>query len=224
MVKRLVVLGVLGLVAVAGCSSSTSTDNGAQLPDGAALLKDSAEASKSINSAHFTLKVNGTVAGLPIKELDGDLNKNGDAKGNAKLDQFGQTFQVDFVVAEKVIYIKGVTGSWQKLGDATAIYDTSAILDPNRGIAKMLSSVQSPKNEGREDVNGVKTFRVSGKVGKDGLAGLVPGVQSDVNGKIWLAEDGKHLPVKANVEISQGNSVDILLSEVDKPVSVTKPV
>jgi lipoprotein LprG len=224
MLKRLVVLGVLGLVAVAGCSSSTPTDSATPLPDGAALLKDASAAAKPINSAHFTLKVNGTVAGLPIKELDGDLNKNGDAKGNAKLDQFGQTFQVEFVVLEKTIYIKGVTGSWQKLGDATAIYDTSAILDPERGIAKMLGSVQSPKTEAREDVNGVKTFRVTGKIGKDGLGGLVPGVQSDVNGRLWVAEEGNHRPVKANVEISQGNSVDIVLSEVDKPVTVTKPV
>jgi lipoprotein LprG len=224
MVKRLAVLGVLGLVAVAGCSSSGSPDSGTPLPDGASLLKDAAAATKPINSAHFTLKVNGTVSGLPIKELDGDLNKNGDAKGNAKLDQFGQTFQVDFAVVEKTIYIKGVTGTWQKLGDAKAIYDTSAILDPDRGIAKMLSSISNAKTEGREDVNGVKTFRISGGVGKDGLAGLVPGVQSDVNGKVWVEEAAGHRPVKANVEVSQGNSVDILLSEVDKPVTVTKPV
>jgi lipoprotein LprG len=223
MVKRLVVLGVLGLVAVAGCSSSTTPDNGTSLPDGAALLKDASDATRTINSAHFTMKVNGQVAGLPVKELDGDLTKNGDAKGNAKLDQFGQTFQVEFTVVEKTIYIKGVTGSWQKLGDAASIFDTSAILDPDRGIAKMLSLVQSPKTEGTEDVGGAQTYRVSGKVSKDGLA-FVPGITSDVNAKVWVRKDGNHQPVKANVEVSPGNSVDITLSDVDKPVAVTKPV
>jgi lipoprotein LprG len=223
MVKRLVVLGVLGLVAVTGCTSSPSTDPGTSLPDGAALLKDAAEATKPISSAHFTMKVNGQVAGLPVKELDGDLNKNGDAKGNAKLDQFGQTFEVEFTVVEKTIYIKGITGSWQKLGDAASIFDTSAILDPDRGIAKMLSAVQSPKTEGTEDVNGAATYRISGKVGKDALT-FVPGITSDVNAKVWVRQDGKHQPAKANVEVTPGNSVDITLSDVDKPVTVTKPV
>jgi lipoprotein LprG len=222
MVKRLVVLGVLGLVAVAGCSSST-TNPGTPLPDGAGLMKEAADATKPINSAHFTMNVTGQVPGLPIKELDGDLNKAGDAKGNAKLDQLGQTFQVDFVVVEKTYYIKGITGTWQKIGDAASLFDTSAVLDPSRGIAKLLSAVQSPKTEAREDVNGTKTFRITGKVGKDGLASLVPGIQSDVDAKVWVREDGNHQPVKATVNISPGNSVDISLSDVDKPVTVTKP-
>ncbi|GAB3872321.1 LppX_LprAFG lipoprotein [Kibdelosporangium lantanae] len=226
MVKRLVVLGMLGLVAVSGCSSSNSkTDNpSAQLPDGAALLKDAAEASKPINSAHFTMAVTGQVPGLPVQQLDGDLNKAGDAKGNAKLNQFGQVFQVDFVVAEKTLYIKGVTGSWQKLGNAASVFDTSAILDPDRGIAKLLGGLQQPKTEGTEDVAGTKTYRVTGKLGKDGLGGLLPGIQNEVNGKVWVKQDGNHQPVKATVEVSPGNSVDITLSDVDKPVSVTKPV
>jgi lipoprotein LprG len=222
MVKRLVMLGVLGLVAISGCSS-TSTPDSAPLPDGATLVKDAATASKAFTSAHFTMKVTGSVPGLPVKELDGDLNKAGDAKGNAKLDQLGQTFQVDFVVVDKTIYIKGITGSWQKLGDASKIFDTSAILDPDRGIAKLLGSVQSPKTEASEDVGGAKTFRVSGKVGKDGLAGLVPGVQSDVDAKVWVREDN-HRPAKATVDVSPGNSVEISLSDVDKAVTVEKPV
>jgi lipoprotein LprG len=222
MVKRLVVLGVLGLVAVSGCSSSDKTDGGGPLPDGASLLKDAAAAAKPINSAHFTMKVNGQVADLPVKELSGDLNKNGDAKGNAKLDQLGSTFEVEFVVVDKVIYIKGITGSWQKFGNAADVFDTSAILDPDRGIAKMLSSVQDPRTEAKEDVNGTSTYRVAGKVSKDGLT-FVPGIKTDVSGKVWVKSDGNHQPVKANVEVSPGNSVDIVLSDVDKPVTVTKP-
>jgi lipoprotein LprG len=222
MFKRLVVAGLLGLVTVAGCSSST--DTGAPLPDGSALLKDASDATKPIQSSHFAMKVNGQVAGIPVKEVNGDLTKEGSAKGNAKLDQFGQVFQVDFVLIDKLLYLKGITGSWQKLGDASKIYDPSAILDPDRGVAKMLAAVQSPKTEAREDVNGVKTFRVTGKVSKDVISGLVPGVQSDVDAKLWVREDGNHQPVKATVEVTPGNSVDITLSDVDKPVSVSKPV
>jgi lipoprotein LprG len=222
MFKRLVVLGVLGLVTTAGCSSST--DTGTPPPDGAALLKEASETMKSVNSATFALTVTGQVPGVPVKEVSGDLNRAGEAKGNAKLDQFGQTFEVEFVLFDKKLYIKGITGSWQEFGDASKIYDPSAILDPDRGVAKLLASIQSPVSEGREDVGGIKTVRVSGKVAKDIVSGLVPGVQSDVNVKVWVKDEAGRQPVRAQVEISPGNTVNITLSEVNKPVSVTKPV
>jgi lipoprotein LprG len=222
MFKRLVVLGVLGLVAAAGCSSST--DTGTPPPDGAALLKEASETMKTVNSATFALTVTGQVPGVPVKEVSGDLNRAGEAKGNAKLDQFGQTFEVEFVLFDKKLYIKGITGSWQEFGDASRIYDPSAILDPDRGVAKLLASIQSPVSEGREDIGGVKTVRVSGKVAKDIVTGLVPGVQSDVNVKVWVKDEAGKQPVRAQVEISPGNTVDITLSEVNKPVAVTKPI
>lgn len=193
------------------------------MPDGSGLLKDAATASKSFTSAHLTMNVTGQVSGLPVNQLDGDLNKAGDAKGHAKLSQFGALIDVEFVVADKTIYIKGPTGNFQKFGDASKVFDTSAILDPDRGVAKLLGTVQSPKTEATEDVAGAKTYRITGKVSKDGLGGLVPGVQSDVNVKVWVKQDGDHQPVKATVEVSPGNSVDITLSDVDKPVTVTKP-
>ncbi|TCO58741.1 LppX_LprAFG lipoprotein [Actinocrispum wychmicini] len=223
MVKRLVMLSVLGLVAVAGCSS-TSTPDSASLPDGTGLLKDAATASKSFSSAHFTMNVTGQVPGLPISQLDGDLNKAGDAKGHAKLSQFGTLIDVEFVVADKTIYIKGPTGSFQRFGDASKVFDTSAILDPDRGVGKLLGTVSAAKTEAAEDVAGAKTYRVTGKVTKEGLTGLVPGIQSDVNVKVWVRQDNPHQPVKATIEVTPGNSVDISLSDVDKPVTVTKPV
>ncbi|SMD16566.1 lipoprotein LprG [Kibdelosporangium aridum] len=224
MFKRLLLLGVLGLVTAAGCTSTSNESGGSTLPDGAGLLRDASEAVKPINSATFALKVNGEVPGIPVKEVSGDLTKAGDAKGNAKLDQFGQTFEVQYVLKDKILYIKGITGSWQQFGDATQIYDPSAILDPNRGIAKLLTSIQSPVTEGQEDIAGVKTYRVAGKVAKDVVTGLVPGVQSDVNVKVWVKQDGNHQPVRAVVELTPGNTVEITLSEVDKPVTVEKPV
>ncbi|MCE7008299.1 LppX_LprAFG lipoprotein [Kibdelosporangium philippinense] len=224
MFKRLLVLGMLGLVTATGCTSTSNESGGSSLPDGAALLKDAAEAIKPVNSATFALVVTGVVPGIPVKEVSGDLTKAGDAIGNAKLDQFGQTFEVQYVLKDKILYIKGITGSWQQFGDATQIYDPSAILDPNRGVAKLLGAIQTPVTEGAEDVATFKTYRVAGKVAKDVVAGLVPSVPSDVNVKVWVKQDGNHQPVRATVELTPGNSVEITLSEVDKPVTVTKPI
>jgi lipoprotein LprG len=60
-------------------------------------------------------------------------------------------------------------------------------------------------------------------VPKDALAALVPGVSSDANATFWLRQDGGHLPVKASLGYQGGGSVDVTLSDVDKPVTVTAP-
>ena len=66
---------------------------------------------------------------------------------------------------------------------------------------------------------------MKGKVGKDVVAGLVPGVDSDVDITFWLKRDGDHQPVKASVGVPADGSptVDVTLSDVDKPVEITAP-
>jgi len=225
MILRRSLLAVVALSAaiVTGCSSSGD----ASLPDAGALLKDSASAAGGVTSTHFTLKVNGTVPGLSVHSVDGDLTKanGGGAKGTGTLELMGQVVDAQFVLVNGSLYIKGPTGGFQKIPAAlsSSIYDPSAILDPQRGIPKVLSSVQGPKTDGTEDVGGTPAYRVTGTVPKDAMAALVPGVSSDANATFWLRQDGGHLPVKASLGFPGGASVDVTLSDVDKPVTVTAP-
>ena len=223
--RTLLAAMALGAAIVTGCSSSGG--GGASLPDAGALLKDSAQAASGVTSTHFTLKVNGTVPGLSVHSLDGDLTKanGGGAKGTGTLELMGQVVDAQFVLVNGSLYIKGPTGGFQQIPAAlsSSIYDPSAILDPQRGIPKVLSSVQGPKTDGKEDVDGTPTYRVTGTVPKDALAALVPGVSSDANATLWLRQDGGHLPVKASLGYQGGASVDVTLSDVDKPVTVTAP-
>ncbi|RSM47032.1 LppX_LprAFG lipoprotein [Amycolatopsis balhimycina DSM 5908] len=221
--RTLLAAMALGAAIVTGCSSGGD----ASLPDAGALLKDSATAAGGITSTHFTLKVNGTVPGLSVHSLDGDLTKanGGGAKGTGTLELMGQVVDAQFVLVNGSLYIKGPTGGFQRIPAvlSSSIYDPSAILDPQRGIPKVLSSVQGPKTAGKEDVDGTPTYRVTGTVPKDALAALVPGVSSDANATFWLRQDGGHLPVKASLGYQGGASVDVTLSDVDKPVTVTAP-
>jgi lipoprotein LprG len=227
-----ILLGALALTAalVTGCSSSDSQSTPAgSLPDAAGLLKDAAAATGAITSAHVTVQANGNVPGLSVQNLDGDLSKSGgpsgSAKGTGKLSVAGQLVAVEFVLVNSSLYIKGPTAGFQKIPAAlgASVYDPSAVLDPNRGISKVLSSMQNPKTEAKEDVSGTPTYKVSGKIAKDVLAGLLPGLQSDADLTFWLREGGKHLPVKASAKLPGGASVDVTLSDVDKPVTVTPP-
>jgi lipoprotein LprG len=232
MFTRRILLGALTVTAalVTGCSSSGSSSTpAASLPDAASLLKDAATATGAVTSAHFTVKTNGTVPGLSVQDLDGDLSKSGgpsgSAKGTGKLSVGGQLVEVEFVLVDSSLYIKGPTAGFQKIPAAlgTSIYDPSAILDPARGISKVLLGIQSPKTEATEDVNGTPAYKVSGKITKDVLAGLLPGLGSDADITFWLQEAGKHLPVKASAKLPGAATVDVTLSNVDKPVTVTAP-
>src|SRR5439155_372274 len=96
----------------------------------------------------------------------------------------------EFVLVNGSLYIKGPTGGWQKLPAAlsSSLYDPSAILDPARGIPKLLAGVQNAKTEGEEDVNGVATYKVTGTVPKDAMSGLLLGQASDRFGRKLLLQ------------------------------------
>jgi lipoprotein LprG len=225
---RRILLGLLAVVAAtaAGCSDDPPASTG-PLPDAASVLADAANATKDIRSAHFTLTVNGDLPDIPVNRAEGDLTREGGpsgaAKGTVSMELRGQLFEGEFVLVDDKAYIKGPTGGFQLLpGFLVAnLYDPSAILDPDRGIAKVLSSIQNPRTEAIESVEGTSTYKVSGRAGKDVVTGLVPGVDSDVDITFWLREDSKQ-PVKASVKPS-GGTVDVTLSDVDKPVSITPP-
>lgn len=214
----------------AACSSADSPGD-SSLPDGGQLLEQSAAATADVKSAHFTLQVNGEVPGLSVKKADGDLTREGGpagaAKGTVSMELAGSLIEGEFVLVDDTLYIKGATGGYQELPASMvrSLYDPAAILDPERGIAKVLGSVQNPKTEGTEDIDGVAAYKVSGRVTKDVVADLVPGIDSDVDITFWLRQDGQHQPVKASVKVpGDGDpTVDVTLSDIDKQVEITAP-
>ncbi|WP_116041437.1 LppX_LprAFG lipoprotein [Amycolatopsis palatopharyngis] len=233
MISRRILLGAfaLAIAATAGCTSDEAQDG--PLPDAPGLLDQAATATANITSAHFALQVNGSVPGLSVQNLEGDLTTEGGpsgaARGTGKVALGGQLVEVEFVLAEDNLYIKGPTGGFQKLPAAlgAGVYDPSAVLDPERGVSKVLRSVQNPVTKAQEEVDGVQTYKVTGTVSKDVLAGLLPGAPSGGDITFWLRTEGEHLPVKASVALpgegGEPATVDVVLSDVDKPVTVTPP-
>jgi lipoprotein LprG len=228
MVLRRVLLGWLVTVAVVATGCSDDQPAQSSLPDAGSLLREAAAATKDISSAHFGLKVNGDVEGVPVHSADGDLTREGAAKGTVNMDLLGQVFEGEFVLVDETVYIKGPTGGYQKLPASLIanLYDPSAILNPDKGIANVLANVQNAKTEGKETVDGTPAYKVTGRAAKDVVEGLVPGVESDVDITFWIREDNKQ-PVKATAALKGAEdkpaSVDVTLSDVDKPVNITAP-
>ncbi|TWH22361.1 LppX_LprAFG lipoprotein [Prauserella rugosa] len=218
---RRLLAGSLAAVAFAATACSDSDES---LPDGAQLVDDAAKATSDIESTHFALQVNGDIQGLVIQSLDGDLTSSGEAEGSGTLKQAGQLVEIDFVLTDGSLHVKGPTGGYQQLPESmvTSIYDPAAVLDPDRGVAKLVSSLDSPETTAQEEVNGVETYKVEGKLERDVLAEILPGVPSAADVAFWLRDDESRLPVKATATFGE-STVDITLSDVNKPVSIDPP-
>jgi lipoprotein LprG len=213
------------LLLIAGCGGSEKASG--PLPDAASLLKESRETTLKQQSAHVELTVTGKIADLPIETLSGELTNVPvvAAQGKASIIAFGQTFKdVDFVVTDGNLYGALTPGSFTNFGPAADIYDVSKILSPDVGLANVLANFSEGKSDGRETINGVDAVKVTGKVTAEAVNGLVQiGATGPVPATAWIKEDGDHDLVQAKLDPSEGNSVQMTLSDWGKSVTVTKP-
>lgn len=222
----LLALPTLLSIGLAGCTKDEETSN---LPDGTTLVSESATAMKTINSTHITIDVDGSIGSLPIKRAEGALKKDGDAKGSIQLLVFGQLSELEFVLLGDDVYLKSVTGGWQKSSGGTASfpYDPSAILDPDRGVAKLLATARNAKTEGSETIDGHDAWRVAVTFDSAAAAALVPGVPEGLTGQVWLDKQTKHL-LKAiiNAPVSGSTApatITVALTAIDVPVTISAP-
>jgi lipoprotein LprG len=194
-----------------------------QLPDGRQLLRQSSQAMTQVDSARFVVDVQGTVEGTSMTHAEGQLTRDGDAQGTARLALGRQTTEIRFVIVDRVLYLQGPTGGFRQLPveAATTVYDPSVVLDPQRGIPALLNSATAARTEAREEVNGVDAYRVSATLPGDRLAVLVPGATQSLTGQLWIAVRGSRL-VQARFPLP-GGTTTARLSEFDEPVNITPP-
>jgi lipoprotein LprG len=210
---------------VVGCSSSSSTSS-EPLPDAAGLLQQSAQTTKGLKSAHLEITVTGKIEGLPVKKLTGDLtNVPATAvQGNATITMGGSDVDAGLVVIDGTLYASLSPNSWLDLGPAADIYDPSVILNPDTGLANILTNFSDAKSVSSETVNGVQTIKVTGNITADAVNKLVPvKATGPVPGTAWIQKDGDHNLVQAEIDPSSGNSIQMTLSNWNTPVTVTKP-
>jgi len=209
---------------VAGCSGSTRTGS---LPEATALLQQSIETTKALTSAHIEITVTGTIEGLPLKKLSGELtNVPATAvQGNATITMGGSDIDAELVVIDEHLFAALSADSWLDMGPAVKIYDPSTILNPDTGLANMLSSFADAKSEAIEEVGGVETVKVTGQVSADAVNKLIPRLKATgpMPGTAWIEKDGDHKLVEARLEPSNTSSIQMKMSDWNKPVTVTKP-
>ncbi len=214
-------LAALIIALVTSCSSGSGQQ--ANLPKGATVLADSAKAMREVTSTHFALDVEGNAPGVQLRSAEGQLTRAGSAKGVAKVDEGAQLLELQFVIIGQDLYLRPPTGPIQKLplSFAGTVYDPSAILNPDRGIAGALASGTGPTTEAREQVDGVDAYRLQVKFPAQPLGSLVPDLAQDKTSEIWVAAQGSRL-IKAQFPTTYG-SATAHFSDFDAPVDITPP-
>jgi lipoprotein LprG len=184
---------------------------------------------RDVKTARFVIEAEATIADVPVRGADAQLTREGSAKGAIRIDQGGGIVEFQFVIIGQKLWLKGPTGSFQELplAMASGIYDPSAILDPERGVAKLLSTATEAKTQARESVDGVDAYRVSAKFDPAAVAALVPGAGEGVTGRVWVGVERK-LPVRMTFSLpAQGGgkpgTVTVKFSEYDAPVTINAP-
>lgn len=227
---------LLTVVFLAGCAGGDSDEHPDEsLPKADTLLTDSAKSIADIDSTHVALETSGDIPDLQVSSLDGELRRTDDridAKGSGKMTEMGQLVEVEFVLHDGTLYLKGPTGDFQKLPGAasSAVYDPSELLEQDTGIAKMLRGVQGAETVSQDKVRDTSTYKVTGTVPGKITGELLPGVSGKADVTFWLAEAGDHRPLKAAVTFPDADGKDddtgkvvVTLSDVNEPVTVTPP-
>jgi lipoprotein LprG len=226
--RLLTVLAALSIAPAlfAGCSSG-SQQSGPPLPDAGTLVKQSADTTKAIKSAHLVLTVNGKISGLPLKVLTGDLTTvpSTAASGNTTITFGGSDIEANFVVIDGNLFATLTPNKWSDFGKASDIYDVSAILSPDLGLANVLANFTDAKAVSRDNIGGQTAIQISGNVTADAVNKIAPpfNASKPVPATVWVQETGDHQLVQIKLEKTPGNTVQMTLSNWNAPVTVTKP-
>ncbi|MEU6795670.1 LppX_LprAFG lipoprotein [Nonomuraea wenchangensis] len=215
MLRRFLIVAVLAL---ASACSSGGGGGEPELPAGPDLMKKAAEAMATVKSAAFSIATEGKPE-VPLQKADGRLTAGGDAEGTLTISILGNLQEVTFALVGDTVHFKGPTGGFQKMTrqQLAQFYDPSVILEPAKGIAKLLSSAANPQVEGVE--NGA--YRVATTFPAQVVKDIVPGVTQDVNGKVWIDQATSRLG-KASLPLP-GGTVTVSFSDYDAPVTITPP-
>src|SRR5690606_28699616 len=118
---------LLSTLALAACTGDQDPppDNAEQ------VLADAADAMADLRTVRLRVQADTDLAELPVRRVEAQVTRTGDAAGTAQVAQFGRLVEGAFVVVGDDFHSQ-VLGGWQKgsRAEAAALYDPSAILDP----------------------------------------------------------------------------------------------
>ena len=209
------------LLALAGC---TGDEGDGTVPEADRLLAAAAGEMADVQSVRLRLSADANVAELPVRQVEAQVTRDGDAAGTAQVEQFGQRLEVSFVVVGDEFHYR-LLGDWQQgtRADAAGLYDPSAILGPDGGVANLLRTATAAEVDGDEEIDGTATHRVTARFDPAAVAALLPGAPDGLTGTLWIGVD-RPLLHQARFELPDGGGpVTVRLYDHDAPAQISAP-
>jgi lipoprotein LprG len=227
-VKRFFALLLSLAFLLAGCGGSDADKE--KLPEGKALLNQSAGAMLDVTSVAFTLNVEGRLSTFQVKDATGVIRSDGKAKATAQVSQGGRLVEYQYVLVDGKTYLKGATGGFQEVPATIAarIFNPTALLTGEKSLSKGLAKSRNAKTEAEEKVDDVDAYRVKAKINPadvEGLTLLASGSSQEAT--LWIAKDMSHL-VKAVLPFKlterEETVVTVTFSDFNENVEITPPI
>jgi lipoprotein LprG len=217
--------GALALLSFTACSSG-----GGELPAGPGLLRRAAASMREVQTGRFALEVKGQIGGLEVRRAGGVMSRDGRASGTVDLEEGGQLVEFDVVFVAGTVYVKGPTGPFQSVPSELAgtIYDPTDLLDPSKGLARLLATARKPRTVGRDEVGGANAFRVAATLDGGVLGPLFPNpVPATVKATLWIgAEEPLLLKTQTSLPAAgagEATQLTLTVSDFNAPVDITPP-
>jgi hypothetical protein len=210
---------------VAACGGG----NGGPAPDD--LVRESVEATQAVRSFHFAFDSEGvpsSKSGLQLLGAEGDAVLPDRVRADVSGSFAGIALTTQLVAIGDDIWIKDpLLGAWRRVDVGTT---PGFLLDPAEGVLGVMRRVRELRDDGSEEIDGVRALRIRGTVDVADVAPLFavsPG-SGTVEATLAIGEDDRVLrrvevagPVGANEGEHARRTVDI--SRLDKPVTIEPP-
>lgn len=218
------------MLVAAGLAACGDDVDPSTFPDGATLISESATAMAALQTVRFEVTLDPPIGDVPLAKADVTLTDKGESAGDVQVVMGGQLVGVSIVVtADGTSYLKFPGTNWAQANLLADVYDTTAILDPERGVAKLLSTATSAQTTGSEKANGIDSWKVEVHLSTEVVERLVPAQMPDegITGTVWIDKSSKRL-VKATIsapatEASEASEIVFSLSDFDKPADISAP-
>jgi lipoprotein LprA len=227
------------VLAIAGCGANRS--EGAKTPgstanatsnEAATLLKQAADVMRRVTGMHLDVAVQGDVPNMRVTKVEGDVSRTPQttATGVATVQVGDKSQDATFVFVDGHLYSDlKQSGSYTDFGSGASIYNVSVLLDPDKGLANLLTKLHNGSVAGSAQVNGVATTKITGNSAASDVATLAGTRLTDervstVPTTVWTASDGSSHLVRIQILPTSNTSVTVTMSDWGKQVTATKPV
>jgi lipoprotein LprG len=199
--------------------------------DTQALVQRAIGRTAALRSAHFQLDVTkGAMRigpSLEVTKAEGDLARPDLLRLRATARFGGIIVETELVQVDGAAYILSpFSQKWEALeGGLVPV----PLLDPDRGITRLLRAIEAPHAEGADDIDRQHAWKLTGRIAASEITALVGGtpIGGTADAESLLTDDGLVRRLILRGAVVAGESADITrtfsFSQFDEPVVVEVP-